>query len=237
MKKHIPNLLTCLNLFSGCIAAIMAFNGEYLWVVVWIVIAALFDFSDGFAARLLKAHSPIGKDLDSLADMVSFGFVPGITVFAFLQQNMIRVTANETVGEFLPYLGFLLTIFSALRLAKFNIDKRQTESFIGLNTPANTLFWVCFIYGMVNDLTYITTGHMYTILVGIIVFSILLISEIPMFSLKIKSLKWKNNESRYFLLLFGLALIVIFRSPLAISGIILMYIALSLISNRTKIKE
>lgn len=237
MRKHIPNLLTSLNLFSGCIAVVMAFNGAYVWVVVWVIIAALFDFSDGFAARLLKAYSPIGKELDSLADMVSFGFTPSIAVFTFLQHNIIRITANETIGEFLPYVAFLLAIFSALRLAKFNVDERQTESFIGLNTPANALFWVSFIYGLTNDVMYLTTGHMYTVLVGIFVFSILMVAEIPMFSLKIKSLKWKGNESRYFMLLFGIVLLAVLKSPLAISGVILLYIALSLINNRTKIKE
>lgn len=136
MKKHIPNTLTSLNLFSGSIATVMAFQGEYTWVVVWVIIAALFDFSDGFAARLLKAYSPIGKELDSLADMVSFGLAPSIAAFRFLSDNTIRISQNPIIVEYLPYMAFLLAIFSALRLAKFNVDERQSESFIGLNTPA-----------------------------------------------------------------------------------------------------
>jgi Phosphatidylserine synthase len=140
MKKHIPNTLTSLNLFSGSIATVMAFQEEYTWVVVWVIIAALFDFSDGFAARLLKAYSPIGKELDSLADMVSFGLAPSIAAFRFLSDNTIRISQNLIIVEYLPYIAFLLAIFSALRLAKFNVDERQSESFIGLNTPANAMF-------------------------------------------------------------------------------------------------
>jgi len=233
MKKHIPNLLTSLNLFSGCIATVMAFNGEYLWVVVWVVIAALFDFSDGFAARLLKAYSPMGKELDSLADMISFGLAPSLTVFTFLSQNVSRITLNPVVCEYLPYMAFLLAVFSGLRLAKFNIDERQTESFIGLNTPANGLFWVSLCYGLAHNALFVNSGLVYTVIVGIIVFSFLMVSEIPMFSLKIKSLKFKGNEYRYFLLIFTLGM-VIYLKILGIAAGILLYIALSIIISRNK---
>lgn len=233
MKKHIPNLLTSLNLFSGCIATVMAFNGEYFWVVVWVIIAALFDFSDGFAARLLKAYSPMGKELDSLADIVSFGVAPSVTVFSLLSQNITHATQHPVICTYLPYMAFLLAVFSGLRLAKFNIDERQTESFIGLNTPANALFWVSLCYGLTHDVPFINSGLIYTIMVGVIVFSALMVSEIPMFSLKIKSLKLKGNEYRYFLALFTLG-VTIYIGILGIAAGILLYIALSIIISRNK---
>ena len=232
MKKHIPNLLTSCSLFSGCIATVMAFQGEYLWVVIWIIIAAVFDFSDGFAARMLKAYSPMGKELDSLSDMVSFGLAPSVTVFTMLTAKATYISHTPLVYEYIPYMAFLLAIFSALRLAKFNIDTRQSESFIGLNTPANALFWVSFCYGLMTDERIVfSSGLVYTILIGIIVFSLLMVSEIPMFSLKIKSLKFKGNEQRYFLVAFMIGLVAFF-DLFGIAGGILLYIALSSIENR-----
>jgi CDP-diacylglycerol--serine O-phosphatidyltransferase len=233
MKKHIPNLLTSCSLFSGCIATVMAFNGEYFWVVIWVLIAAVFDFSDGFAARMLKAYSPMGKELDSLSDMVSFGVAPSVTVFTFLSQNVPRISHEPLVCEYLPYMAFLLAIFSGLRLAKFNIDERQSDSFIGLNTPANAMFWVSLCYGLAHGALFISSGLVYTVIVGVIVFSFLLVSEIPMFSFKIKSIKFKGNEYRYFLLIFSIGL-VIYIGLLGIAGGILLYIALSIIDSRNK---
>ena len=233
MKKHIPNLLTSLSLFSGSIATVMAFQGEYLWVVIWVIIAAIFDFSDGFSARLLKAYSPMGKELDSLSDMVSFGVAPSVAVYTFLSGNLYIITENDIIKEYLPYMAFLLTIFSALRLAKFNIDERQSESFVGLNTPANAMFWVSFCYslGASQPLIAPTPSLIYLLLIAIVVFSLLMVSEIPMFSLKVKSLKLKGNEYRYFLALSVIILIAFFK----IAGIaiaILLYIALSIISSK-----
>lgn len=233
MKKHIPNFLTSLNLLSGCIASIMAFEGNYLWVVIWVIIAALFDFSDGFAARLLKAYSPMGKELDSLADVVSFGFVPGITVFSLLKEKIVVISDSPFVCEYLPYIAFLLVIFSALRLAKFNIDERQSDSFIGLNVPSNALFWVSFCYGIMYDVPVVSVTLMYIFLAAIVVFSLLLVSEIPMFSLKVKNLKFAGNEHRYFLAIFIIGLVA-YIGILGIAGGILLYIALSIIQNRGK---
>lgn len=234
MKKHLPNALTSLNLFSGCIASVIALQGELTmmpWVLFWVVIAALFDFSDGFAARLLKAYSPMGKELDSLADCVSFGFVPSAVVFRVLQSQVHQISSNECVVQYLPYIAFLLAIFSALRLAKFNIDERQTESFIGLNTPANALFWTSFCAGIMTrtlggEMNF-TSGLVYTIIVGIFVFSFLMVAELPMFSLKVKSLGLKENWQRYFIALFVIVLIP-FVGYLSISAGILLYIAMSL---------
>lgn len=231
MKKHIPNILTCLNLFSGCIATVMAFQGGYLWVVVWIIVAALFDFSDGFAARLLKAHSPIGKELDSLADVVSFGFAPSAIIYYFLSTHIIIISSNKFVIEYLPFIAFLIVIFSALRLAKFNIDERQSESFIGLNTPANAMFWVSFCYGLANDVKYLSPTLMYIFIAAIVVFSLMMVSEIRMFSLKVKNWKLKGNENRYFLAVFIIALTA-YIGILGITGGILLYIALSLLEKR-----
>lgn len=234
MKKHIPNTITCLNLFSGCIAATIALQGELNmlpWVLFFVILAAIFDFFDGFAARLLKSYSPMGKELDSLADCVSFGFVPGAVIFRVLQEYSFLISSNELIVQYLPYIGFLISVFSALRLAKFNIDERQTESFIGLNTPANALFWISFCSGIatrtIEGHMYFSSGLVYTLLVGVVLFSFLLVSEIPMFSLKIKSLKLKGNIQRYFLAVFILVMIPLI-GYMSIAAGILLYIALSI---------
>ena len=139
MKRHIPNTLTCLNLFSGCLAVVMAFDGQFTLAFAFILLSAVFDFFDGLAARALDAHSPIGKDLDSLADDVSFGVAPASMLFNLLQQMAVAQSWGGA-RALLPYVAFLIAIFSALRLAKFNNDSRQTTSFIGLPVPANALY-------------------------------------------------------------------------------------------------
>lgn len=236
MKKHIPNILTSMNVLSGCIACVMAFNGNYLWVVIWVIIAAIFDFFDGFSARMLKAYSPIGKDLDSLADMVSFGLAPALVVFRLLSDNNILgspiyVSSTESyyIKELIPYISFLLVIFSALRLANFNIDERQTTSFIGLPTPANALFWISLCYGISIKDEFTQLFSFYPIIVLVIIFSLLLTAEIPMFSLKIKSLKLKGNELRYLLVLF-MIIAIFYWGVLGISAGIIFYIILSVIT-------
>src|SRR5690606_38540813 len=188
IKKHIPNLLTSANLFSGCIGTMYAFNGDLKSVAFFVVLSALFDFFDGFAARLLNVKSAIGKELDSLADMVSFGFLPGIVMLMLLSQS-------DYTSPYLPYFGFSITIFSALRLAKFNIDTRQTEDFIGLNTPMNTLLIVSLPFiqkdypGIINSTAFLVAL--------IIVLSWLLVSEIRIFSMKFSSLSWNQNKIKY----------------------------------------
>ena len=137
MKKHIPNTITSMNLFSGSIAIVMAFEGAFIWVVFWVILAAIFDFFDGMAARLLNAYSEIGKELDSLADVVSFGVAPSVAVFILLRDYILFPESLSIIQPYVPYLAFIIAVFSALRLAKFNIDERQTSSFIGLPTPAN----------------------------------------------------------------------------------------------------
>jgi len=216
MKKHIPNFITSLNLFSGCVAVFLAFNGNYQGAFIAILIAAVFDFLDGFAARMLKAYSPMGKELDSLADVISFGMAPGAIVFSLL---------NETgINELLPYLAFLIPVFSGLRLARFNIDERQTSSFIGLPTPANAIFWA----GLAFSFSDFLVTNLWILVVFTLLFSYLLVAEIPMFSLKFKNLAWKDNQIQ-FLFLFGCAIILAIFQLNAFALLVGWYILLSVI--------
>ncbi|SEG13999.1 CDP-alcohol phosphatidyltransferase family protein [Parabacteroides chinchillae] len=231
IKKYIPNTITCFSLISGCVASVMALNGDLLLAVVWIIIAAVFDFCDGFAARMLKAYSAIGKELDSLSDMVSFGVAPGMVLFWLLCQ-VSPVLPLGSLNEYIPYLAFVIPVFSGLRLAKFNIDERQTTSFIGLPVPAHALFWASAGYSV---LPIIHVNECIFALAAIIlsfVTSLLLVSEIPMFSLKIKSLSWKGNELRYILVVCAILFVALWGF-LGISGTILLYIVLS-IFNRNR---
>lgn len=230
IKKHIPNTITCLSLVSGCVATVMALQGNLGLAAVWIIIAAVFDFLDGFAARQLKAYSPMGKELDSLSDMVSFGVAPGMIVYWLLKDACLSASMGE-IGNYIPYLAFVIPAFSGLRLAKFNIDERQTTSFIGMPVPAHALFWCSAGYSVypliqANEYLFIIV----TVVLAIIS-SFLLVSEIPMFSLKIKSCKWKGNEYRYILLIGAIAFITIF-GVLGIAGTILLYVLLSIFNKR-----
>jgi CDP-diacylglycerol--serine O-phosphatidyltransferase len=220
-KKHIPNFITSLNLFTGCIAVYLAFKGIYQGAFIAILLAAVFDFFDGFAARLLKAYSPMGKELDSLADMVSFGLAPGAIVFSLLNQT--------NTNEFLPFLAFLIPVFSGLRLAKFNIDERQTTSFIGMPTPANAIFWG----GMAFSFTSFLVLNVWVLIIMTLLFSYLLVAEIPMFALKIKDVAWKNNQVQYRFLIGCLILLAVFQFN-AFGPIIGWYILLSVITTIIK---
>lgn len=225
MKKHIPNTITSMNLFSGCIAIVMAFEGAFLWVVFWVIAAAVFDFFDGMSARLLNAPSKIGKELDSLADVISFGVAPAAAVFVMLRQSAI--VESSFALNLIPYLAFIIPVFSALRLAKFNIDERQTSSFLGLATPANALFWISFVYG--NTLIPLS-NHLivYLTLILIIALSLLMVSEIPMFSFKLKNLKLKGNEKPILLTLCAITFISLW-GIIGLAATIIAYILLSLI--------
>lgn len=222
--KNIPNSITCLNLLSGCLACIVALNGQFEYVALFIALSAVFDFFDGFSSRLLHAYSALGKELDSLADLISFGLAPGLTVLSFLKIHADFPGAGTWAG-WLPYVALMIPVFSGLRLAKFNIDTRQTTSFIGLPVPANALFWLGICFGSV------TNG--YLILAGVVVFSYLLVSEIPMFSLKMKTVSIKENYRQYILLLSAIALLCIFGIK-GLSAIIGLYILLSLLTIRRK---
>ena len=228
IRKHIPNTITCMSLVSGCIATVVALQGNLLWAAIWIIIAAVFDFMDGFAARLLKAYSPMGKELDSLSDMVSFGVAPGMIVFWMLSQASLSL---GEIGRYIPYLAFVIPAFSGLRLAKFNIDERQTTSFNGMPVPANALFWASAGYSLAplaqaNPVLFIVV----TLAVALAT-SLLLVSEIPMFSLKIKSVAWKGNERRYILVGCAVLFVALF-GMLGIAGTILLYLLLSIFNKR-----
>ena len=228
IKNHVPNAITCLNLFSGCIAVVMAFRGLFFYALLFVILAAVFDFFDGFAARLLHASSPIGKELDSLADMVSFGVAPSVVVFT-------QLSWLDGAGKFLPFGAFLIAVFSALRLAKFNVDDRQTTSFIGLATPANALFFMG-LFAIVDPLTPVASylephrGLIHPILFQpavvmllVVFFSCLLVSEIPMFSLKFKSFRWEDNRVRFIFFCFSLIHLVTLQF-VALPFIILLYL-------------
>lgn len=226
IKKHIPNAITCGNLFSGCIAVTMAFRGEFELALLFIVLGAVFDFFDGLVARLLGVSSPMGVEMDSLADDVTFGFAPASVVFVYMQ-GLDYPSYLIPVAEYIPYLAFLIAVFSALRLAKFNIDKRQTSSFIGLPTPANALFWVSLVAGC-GPWIKENVNAAWLLFVGLIfLFSYLLVAEIPMFSLKFKRLAWRANKIRY---IFLLSIIPMFALGLSSAVLIIAwYVILSVI--------
>ena len=227
MKKHIPNTITCCNLISGCIATYWALCGVYDTALLFIVIGAVFDFFDGMTARLLHVSSPIGKELDSLADDITFGFAPSAIVFHFLTSHLSPLTSHLS---FLPYIAFVMAAFSALRLAKFNLDERQAMGFIGLPTPANALFWGALIVGSEEWLAS-SPYYIYGVIALMLLSCYLLVSEIPMFALKFKTWGWKGNEIKYIFILSCVPLLLL----LGVSGlaaIIAWYIVLSAITTK-----
>lgn len=231
IKKHIPNAITCLSLMSGCAATVVALEGNFTWAAVWVIIAAVFDFLDGFAARVLKAYSPMGKELDSLSDMVSFGIAPGMIVFRLLSEAAPALSLG-VLNPYIPYCAIVIPVFSALRLAKFNIDDRQTTSFIGLPVPAHALFWASLGYVLhpavhPNEIVLVPA-----VILAAVGTSLLLVSEIPMFSMKIKSLAWKGNEYRYLLVVSAIVFTVLWGF-LGVAGTILLYVGLSVLSSFT----
>lgn len=219
MKKHIPNTITCLNLFSGCIGVLMALKGDYMTTAYCVLASGIFDFFDGMVARLLHVKSNIGKELDSLADMVSFGFLPGAILYMLLSEVFIE-------QPLFAYLGFVVTVFSALRLAKFNLDERQTTDFIGLNTPMNTFYVLSlpFIAEKYPDIIL----NPFFLLISIAVTSFLLISEIRLFSMKLSSLAWSENKFKFIFVILAVVLFAAFQF-VALPIILLSYILLSLL--------
>lgn len=228
ITKHIPNFITCCNLISGCMAVLAAFAGDTHSTLLWVMIGAVFDFCDGFAARLLKAYSPLGLQLDSLADLITFGLAPSLLCYSMLGSSNY-CTGSSILLYGVPLIGFLIVVFSAIRLAKFNTDTRQSESFLGLPVPANALFWC----GLFYNKSVLLEEKPWIIIVLIVVFSYLMISEIPMFSLKFKSLNWKENRIRYIFLILS-AIILILLGISGISAVIGWYIILSLLTKGQK---
>jgi len=226
-------MITCLNLFSGCMACVMALSdNNYIEAFIFIIIASVFDFFDGFAARLLKVYSDIGKELDSLADVVSFGVAPGMVIYVFLQD--ILANAFPSSLAYFSLFAFLIPAFSALRLAKFNIDDRQTSSFIGLPVPANALFWGSFIYLLSYSDIIPPLYKIVGVILCIFLFSYLMVSEIQMFSLKFKNYRWKRNEMRYILIVTSIVLLIVFNLS-GISVIIIAYMFMSLFKSKASL--
>lgn len=273
IRRNIPNLLTLCNLLCGCIAIVFAFEGNLTWSAYLVGVACVFDFLDGLAARVLKVHSEIGKQLDSLADMVSFGVVPGVVMFQMIKSAVAYehtsnlqfdslldlgnlLTQAEPPVFILPFIAFLIPVFSSLRLAKFNIDTRQSDSFIGVPTPANALFIVslALIVPLFNrslglsSLADLLNGglgmdssgkeeiswlaHPYFLAGLTLISSISLIAPIPLFALKFKNFSWGDNKLRYIFLALAAALLIVFQYA-GIPLIIILYIVLSIINNIT----
>ncbi|MFN3342671.1 MAG: CDP-diacylglycerol--serine O-phosphatidyltransferase [Flavobacteriales bacterium] len=266
LKKHIPNLFTLGNLLCGCLSVVAAFRWELQFATYLILFGAFLDFFDGFIARLLKVSGEIGKQLDSLADMVTFGVAPGMIVF-----QMLRVSQwgdglkMDELYHPIAFIAFLIPLFSAYRLAKFNIDTRQSDRFIGLPTPANALFFSSFplilewnsahYISYERSLSYVLsfpdhplpfsppTDQPFSFLLNpvlltalTVLFSVLLISEIPLLALKFKQFGWKGNEWRWSLVIMAVALLIIFKF-LAIPIIVVLYILISILNNTIKSHE
>ncbi len=229
ITRHIPNFVTACNLFSGCIAAVMAFQANYEAAILFIILGATFDFFDGMLARLFHVSGPLGKELDSLADDITFGFAPSVIVFSLFKEVQYPAFM-QSMADIFPYTAFIIAVFSALRLGKFNIDPRQSSSFIGLPTPANALFWGSLVVDGHSFLISDAFNALY-LFVLVLLMSYLLVAELPMFSLKFKNLSWKDNKISYIFLLVCIPLLVIFRIS-GFAAIILWYILLSLLTKK-----
>lgn len=234
--NFIPNLITLFNLACGVIGIYFAFNNNIEWALYFMFIGAFFDFCDGFFARLLKVSGELGKQLDSLADMVTFGVLPGTMIFTIQQKLLI-----DQLGTYQNFTAFywillispiLIPTLSALRLAKFNIDTRQSHSFIGLPTPANALFFASVAWSIDhgNNIISSITAHPVVLFILSVIFSLLLISSLPMFALKFKSIRGQDNYIRYLFLLTSLFLIL-FLQITGITLIIILYLLLSIANN------
>jgi CDP-diacylglycerol--serine O-phosphatidyltransferase len=229
VKKHLPNFITCANLFSGCIGIVLTFTeGNLIFASYAIFLSAIFDFFDGLASRVLQSYSNIGKDLDSLADLVSFGVLPSVILY----ELFLQAQAIHHISPYLSFIVFLIPVFSALRLAKFNIDTRQCDSFIGLPTPANAILIASFplILQQHNELAgYILNPYGLTLFV--LIMCALLVAELPLMSLKFKNRDFNKNIYRYLLLLLSAILILFFKFA-AVPVVIIFYITLSLIQSK-----
>ncbi|MCA0230541.1 MAG: CDP-diacylglycerol--serine O-phosphatidyltransferase [Bacteroidetes bacterium] len=226
----IPNLMTCGNLLCGCLGIVFSFRGDLLLAGALIFLAAVLDFFDGFAARLLNQSSPIGKELDSLADMVTFGILPSMIVFQYLERTNDSI---EIEGMLVSFVAFLLAVFSALRLAKFNIDTRQADSFIGVPTPANAIVVASlpFILRMYPESQSIIVNA--TVLIGYtFVMSFLMIMEVPLLAFKFKSFGWKENQLKYIFLGVSVVLLILLKFA-AVPLIVGIYILLSFIAPKS----
>lgn len=218
MKKHIPNFITCLNLVTGALGCITILQGDFHLAIYFVIVSGLFDFMDGFAARILGVQSAIGKELDSLADMISFGLLPALYMVMLIRDQ-------EPINEYLAFSGLLIVVFSAIRLARFNIDDRQTDHFIGLPTPANTV--------LITSLTFLPAAFQLSIL-GLLIFtvvsSLLLVANLPLIALKFKGVSWAANKWKYLLMMVVIGLLAALQDA-ALPLIIPVYLIISIVGN------
>jgi CDP-diacylglycerol---serine O-phosphatidyltransferase len=229
IKKHIPNFITLLNLFCGCIALVFVASFQFEMAFYFVALGIFFDFFDGFFARKFNVSGPLGVQLDSLADMVTSGVVPGFTMYCFLLHNL-----QQLYFIYFPFFGFIITLGACYRLANFNIDTRQTDSFIGLPTPANTLFIMSLplILEFSNSLVMLEILTNQWVLSAITLFSAYIMNaEIPLFSLKIKDFTFKKNALQIVFLSLCVLLLIFFQY-LAIPLVIITYVLLSVINNK-----
>lgn len=241
IKKHIPNVITLLNLLSGLVALVYAFDDNLQMAFFWVCLGIFFDFWDGFAARVLKVSSPLGVQLDSLADMVTSGVVPGVVMYqmlAHIQQNYEQYTVTEDTFymKLVPFIGFVITLGACMRLAKFNIDTRQTDSFIGLPTPANALFILSIPLIMNNtpsEFVFNFFSNPYVLVVISLLSAFIMNAELPLFSLKTKNKNLSDNKLTLLFLGVSALLLLFFRFE-AIPLIIIFYIILSVILNKIR---
>lgn len=228
MKKHIPNIITSFNLICGIIAIMLTFQGDLILAAAFMALGAFFDFFDGLAARALNVKSEMGKQMDSLADLVSFGLVPGFIMFQLMKSSPDLPSLSIASVNLAPYAALIIPVLSAFRLAKFNVDTRQAESFIGLPTPANALFIgsLAFIIQGVWSMQFAWLHQYFILLVISIVLSFLLVAELPLFALKFKNFQWKGNQLRFSFILLSILFLILLQAG-AFPLIILLYIVLS----------
>ncbi len=233
LKRHIPNFITSLNLLCGVLSTAFALYGSLKLAAILLFAGAIFDFFDGFAARMLHVSSAIGKELDSLADLISFGFAPAAMLstyvkFALTHSYTFNICSNRFVLLWC-LMPLVLVVFAGLRLAKFNVDERQTENFIGLTTTATGLFTASLVWMTTSSPEmFVSWLRPSVVMLIVLIFSVLLVSEVPMFSLKIKHWTWRGNELRFGLIAFGIVAIAI----LGVGGIaatILAYVVFSIV--------
>lgn len=232
IKKHIPNIITLLNLFCGCIASVFVFHLDFEMAFYFVCLGIFLDFFDGFFARLFKVSSPLGLQLDSLADMVTSGVVPGLVMYQMMIDT--STTASESYGQIFPYLAFIITLGSCYRLANFNVDIRQTDSFIGLPTPANALFILSLPLVLKYSDSIFTLEiltNRWVLLVIALGSAYILNAEIPLFSLKIKKFNFKDNALQIVFLVLSFLLLVFFQY-LGIPLLIIFYVLLSVVNNK-----
>ena len=230
IKKHIPNLITLLNLFCGCIAIVFVAKLNFEMAFYFVCLGIFLDFFDGFFARLFQVSSPLGLQLDSLADMVTSGVVPGFVMFFLLSSSQNELSTNPII----PYLGFIVTLGSCYRLANFNIDTRQTDSFIGLPTPANALFILSLPLVLKYSDSLFTLEiltNQFVLLAITVLSAYILNAEIPLFSLKLKKFNFKDNALQIVFLSLSLLLLVFFQY-LGIPLLIILYVLLSVVNNK-----